>query len=240
MGRRALGISYKNVAYESHWLDGRVLPDPLTGVAIFGRSAPLEIEVGTGKGLFLQTAATRAPSRDFLGIEISKKYTFGTASILSQSGLENARIIYGDAQQVMKLVPDATVDGLHIYFPDPWWKRRHRKRRIVHRQFILEVHRVLKPGGRLHFWTDVQEYFDVSVEMIRDQTPLNGPFEVAERPAEHEFDYRTHFERRMRRHNETVYRSEFRKETGPDSRILPEREPGDQSIPGPVNDGPTG
>lgn len=209
MGRRALGTSYKHVAFESHWLDGRELPEPLTGEAIFGRNAPLEIEVGTGKGLFLQTAATSNPDRGFLGIEIARKYTFATASILSQAELSNARIIYGDAQRIFKSIPDGSVSGVHIYFPDPWWKRRHRKRRIVNKEFIMESHRVLNSAGQLHFWTDVKEYFDVGVKMIRDETPFFGPFDVPEKPAEHDFDYRTHFERRMRRHNEPVYRSLF-------------------------------
>lgn len=216
MGRRALGTSYKSVAFKSHWLDGRELPETLTGNVIFDRDAPLEIEVGTGKGLFLQTAATSNPERDFLGIEIARKYTFATASILSQSNLGNARIIYGDAQPIFKLIPDATVSGVHIYFPDPWWKRKHRKRRIVNYAFIMEAHRVLKPTGQLHFWTDVKEYFDVGVQMIRDKTPFDGPFEVPEKPAEHDFDYRTHFERRMRRHDEPVYRSLFKKQSNVD------------------------
>ena len=214
MGRRALGTSYKNVAFESHWLDGCALPDPLTGKAIFGRQAPLEIEVGSGKGLFLQTAASSNPERDFLGIEIARKYTFATASVLSQSDLKNARIIYGDAQPIFRQIPDESVHGVHIYFPDPWWKRKHRKRRIVNHAFIMESHRILRPTGLLHFWTDVQEYFDVAIKMIRQETPFVGPFEVPEKPAAHDFDYRTHFERRMRRHHEPVYRSLFAKRNG--------------------------
>ena len=67
------------------------------------------------------------------------------------------------------------------------------------------------PGGSLHFWTDVEEYFQTTLEMIAAEVALEGPLEVAERPAEHDLDYRTHFERRMRLHDEPVYRSEFRK-----------------------------
>ena len=67
------------------------------------------------------------------------------------------------------------------------------------------------PGGYLHFWTDVEEYFQTTLEMIAAEVSLEGPLEVVERPAEHDLDYRTHFERRMRMHDEAVYRSEFRK-----------------------------
>ena len=74
-----------------------------------------------------------------------------------------------------------------------------------------EVARVLTPGGRLHFWTDVEEYFHTALETLREQTQLSGPHEVQEKPADHDLDYRTHFERRMRLHGHSVYRAEFEK-----------------------------
>ena len=70
---------------------------------------------------------------------------------------------------------------------------------------------MLEPGGVFHFWTDVQEYFDSTLELIAERTGLTGPFEVAERPPSHDLDYRTHFERRTRRQGLTVYRAEFRR-----------------------------
>ena len=215
MGRRALRTNFQPDEFASHWIDGQRLTAPLEGRAIFGRTAPLEVEVGTGKGLFLQTAAANHPERDYLGIEIAKKYTFSTAARLTEAGLGNARVIHGDAQEILPLIPDNTVSAVHIYFPDPWWKRRHRKRRVVNQPFTMDVYRVLQPSGPLHFWTDVREYFEVSVEMLQQNTPFLGPFEVPEKPAEHDLDYRTHFERRMRRHEEAVYRSRFEKQGNP-------------------------
>ena len=76
---------------------------------------------------------------------------------------------------------------------------------------LRDIERTLQPGGSLHFWTDVEEYFHFAVELLAGCTALQGPLEVPEAPAEHDMAYRTHFERRMRQHNEAVYRAEFRK-----------------------------
>ncbi len=101
--------------------------------------------------------------------------------------------------------------AVHVYFPDPWWKARHKKRRVMNEAFLHDVERTLQPAGRLHFWTDVEEYFQATLSLIAACTRLVGPLSVAEQPAEHDLDYRTHFERRMRFHALPVYRSEFRK-----------------------------
>ena len=76
---------------------------------------------------------------------------------------------------------------------------------------MADIERVLEPAATLHFWTDVQEYFDTTLAMIAEVTGLLGPFAVAERPADDEFDFRTHFERRMRLHDQPVFRAEFRR-----------------------------
>ena len=101
--------------------------------------------------------------------------------------------------------------AVHVYFPDPWWKKRHRKRRVMNESFLRDVERTLRPGGTLHFWTDVEEYFQKSLKLLAARKPLRGADPVPETPAEHDMAYRTHFERRMRLNNEAVYRAEFRK-----------------------------
>jgi tRNA (guanine-N7-)-methyltransferase len=98
-----------------------------------------------------------------------------------------------------------------VYFPDPWWKKRHRKRRVMCEEFLHIIERVLCPGGALHFWTDVEEYFQTTLALIAACTRLAGPLPVAESTSTHDLDYRTHFERRMRQAALPVYRSEFRK-----------------------------
>ena len=110
-----------------------------------------------------------------------------------------------------ELIPDTSLAAVHVYFPDPWWKKRHRKRRVMNETFMQHIERTLLPGGALHFWTDVEEYFQTTLELLAAHTQLTGPIAVPETPAEHDLAYRTHFERRMRLTNEPVYRSEFRK-----------------------------
>ena len=172
------------------------------------REKPIEFEVGSGKGLFLQTAAQDHPDRNFVGIEIAGKYAKFAAAKLARHGLTNAKMLRGDANRLItQHVRDASLSAVHVYFPDPWWKKRHFKRRIMNERFVQQIQRVLKPDGELHFWTDVREYFDMAVETLAQATTLDGPHPVAEKPAEHDLDYRTHFERRMRKHGEDVFRS---------------------------------
>jgi tRNA (guanine-N7-)-methyltransferase len=188
------------------------LPRPWATDLLFDRDAPLEVEVGSGKGLFLQSAASANPAHNFLGIEIAGKYAHFAAARLAKRGLSNAIMVSGDAQGVFaELLPDNSLAAVHVYFPDPWWKKRHHKRRVMNEHFVQQIARTLIPGGALHFWTDVQERFDATLELIRSVAALVGPIDVAEKPAEHDLDYRTHFERRMRLDQKPIYRSEFRK-----------------------------
>ena len=188
------------------------LPRPWDAAALFGRQARLEVELGSGKGLFLRTAAAALPATDFLGLEISYKYARFAAARLVGHGLRNAVTVHGDGLRVFaEILPDAAVGAVHVYFPDPWWKKRHQRRRVMRESFLRDVQRVLVPGGSLHFWSDVEEYYRTSLELIAQVTTLAGPLVPAESPAMHDMDYRTHFERRMRLHGEAVYRAEFRK-----------------------------
>jgi tRNA (guanine-N7-)-methyltransferase len=213
MGRRSLKKIDPTLDLSRHLRRVDALPQPWNPEALFGRSAPLEIEIGSGKGLFLLRAAEQFPDRDFLGIELAGKYARFAAARLARSRVANAVVAHGDAMAVVSdLPPDASVAAVHVYFPDPWWKKRHHKRRIMNDLFLRNVQRVLSPGGRLHFWTDVLEYFEESLARIAAATSLAGPLPVEERPAEDSFDYRTHFERRMRLAGLPIHRAEFVRE----------------------------
>jgi len=147
-----------------------------------------------------------------LGIELAERYARYAAARLARAGLANARVAHGDALKIFReLLPAQSAAAVHVYFPDPWWKQRHRKRRVMNESFLGDVERVLQREGELHFWTDVEEYFEATLRLVGDVTKLEGPLMVDEKSAEHNLDYRTHFERRMRLNSEPVYRSLFRK-----------------------------
>jgi len=212
MGRRALRKVDPALDLSRHLRGFDELPRPWNPEVLFGRRAPLEVEVGSGKGLFLSQAAAQRPDVDFLGVEIARKYARFAAAGLARRGATNAIVVLGDALRLFsELIPDNSLAAVHVYFPDPWWKKRHKKRRVMRESFLRDLQRTLLPAGVLHFWTDVDEYFQSTLELLAAQTRLEGPFAVPEEHAEHDMAYRTHFERRMRLHNEAVYRAELRK-----------------------------
>ena len=212
MSRRALRKTDSSLDLSANLRTLDELPRPFAVEAIFGRRAPLEVEVGSGKGLFLRTAAAARPDVDFLGIEVAQKYARFAAAALAKQKLRNAVVVIGDALRIFdELLPLGSLAAVHVYFPDPWWKKRHKKRRLMRESFVRNVQRTLLPGGQLHFWTDVGEYFETSLALLRTTTGLEGPIQVDELPAQHDMDYRTHFERRVRLDQEPVYRAIFRK-----------------------------
>ena len=208
MGRRALPKLDQTLAVSRHLLDFAALASPLDRAGLFGRTAPLEVEVGSGKGLFLSRAARERPVHDFLGCEVAFRYAHYAAAQLSRVGATNALVVHGDALRLFaELLPNASVAAVHIYFPDPWWKRRHHKRRLMQQPFLQQVERVLEPGAELHFWTDVPEYFQAACADFASATNLRGPFDVPEPSVEDDWDYRTHFERRIRMDAMPVHRA---------------------------------
>lgn len=184
------------------------LPEQLTSQSLWDNDRPLEVEVGSGKGLFLATASGERVEHNFLGIEIARPYAMTAAARVLRAGRENVRMIPGDAGPLFaSRVPDQSLAAVHVYFPDPWWKKKHKKRRVLNEAFLRSISRTLAPGGRFHFWTDVLEYFETVLELAAMVVPELGPpipEEAAE--AEHDLDYRTHFERRSRQHSIPVYR----------------------------------
>jgi tRNA (guanine-N7-)-methyltransferase len=179
--------------------------------SFFPRPAPLEIEMGSGKGLFLAKAALALPEHNFLGVELVHKYATFCAARLARQDLDNARMVSGDGVRMFReLLPDACAAAVHVYFPDPWWKSRHHKRRVMNAGFVRDIQRVLEPGGALHFWTDVEQYYLGTLELLAAATNLTGPLPVPEQAPQHDLDYRTNFERRKRKDGLPIYRAEFR------------------------------
>ena len=184
-----------------HLLVPDALPTPCDPAGLFGAAFPVELEVGSGKGLFLASASKARPDTNFLGVEIAGGYARMCAGRLAAAGATNAKIVHGDGTA---LVRDR--------FPDPWWKARHRKRRVLSEPFLQQVGRVLVPDGRLHVWTDVEEYFHEAMAAAAATGLFTPPEEEPAKDPEHDLDYRTHFERRTRIAGEPVWRAVLRRQ----------------------------
>jgi tRNA (guanine-N7-)-methyltransferase len=195
--------------------DAGAEPKPLDWQAVFGNDNPVEIEVGFGKGLFLLTAAQACPAVNFLGIEVERKYQLFTATRMAKRGLRNVRLAQADARPFLRdYVATASCRAVHVYFPDPWWKERHRKRRVFTAQFAAQCGRVLRPGGRIYVVTDVSEYFEVITAQLAGQPCLRPlPAPEPHEPA-HDLDYLTNFERKFRQQGKPIYRQVYEKPNG--------------------------
>jgi tRNA (guanine-N7-)-methyltransferase len=127
--------------------------------AIFGREAPLTLEIGFGNGEALAQLAARHAQQDFLGIEVHSPGVGHLMIKLAEQESTNVRILHADAMELLRHhLPENSLDRVHLYFPDPWHKRRHHKRRIVQREFADLIARALKPGGVIHMATDWEDY----------------------------------------------------------------------------------
>ncbi len=147
---------YPGVSLKTEDLDGKI-----DFVRIFGRSGPVHIEIGAGKGTFLLNQAKAESSDNYLGIEWARKYYRHAVDRIGRWGLTNVRIIRTDAAVfIADFVPDNSVDCFHIYFPDPWPKKRHHKRRFLCPANLEHLIRCLKAAGQLRIATDHAEYFE--------------------------------------------------------------------------------
>ncbi|MGD8618809.1 MAG: tRNA (guanosine(46)-N7)-methyltransferase TrmB [Gammaproteobacteria bacterium] len=141
---------------------------PLAPEKIFGRKAPLTLEIGFGNGTTLARMAAADPATDFIGIEVHRPGIGRLLLELERLGLGNVRIYREDAVQVMQhCLPPACLDRLLLFFPDPWHKKRHHKRRLVQAEFIAMAARLLRPGGTLHMATDWEDYAAQMLEVTR-------------------------------------------------------------------------
>jgi len=191
-----------------HLVELASLPEPLDPATLFPAPSPVELEVGSGKGLFLATASAARPTCNFLGVEISGGYARMCAGRVAAVGSDNARIIHGDGTFLVRsLLPDGCLAGMHVYFPDPWWKARHKKRRVLSEPFLRHAGRTLATGADLHVWTDVEEYYHSALASAAATGLFAPPREEPAGTPLHDLDYRTHFERRTRLAGQPVWRA---------------------------------
>jgi len=173
---------------------------------IFGRTGPVHIEIGTGKGTFLVNQAKAQPEINFLGIEWANKYYRHTVDRIGRWGLAHVKIIRTEAAFCIKEhIADASVECFHIYYPDPWPKKRHHKRRFINKENTGEMIRCLKPGGTIRIATDHEDYWHQIQNVVRlspqceeiEFTPAAGA-ETGERVG-------TNYERKYIKENRRIY-----------------------------------
>ena len=158
---------------------------PLDFEAAFGRKAPVILEIGFGMGDTTAFIAKNAPDKDFIGVEV---HTPGVGSLLKLIGeqeLGNLRVIQHDAVEVLDhMIPANSLAGVHIYFPDPWHKARHNKRRLIQAPFVKKLVDHLAPGGYLHCATDWEDYAVQMLEVLGAEPGLQNTAQgYAEKPA---------------------------------------------------------
>ena len=153
----------------------------------FGRSAPVVVEIGFGMGKSLVTMAHEAPELNFLGIEVHRPGVGACLADAGELGVENLRVMEHDAVEVLKhMIPDGSLQRLQLFFPDPWQKKRHHKRRIVQAEFAELVRTKLAVGGTFHMATDWEPYAEYMAEVMNaapgyTNTAQGGDY--VERPA---------------------------------------------------------
>jgi tRNA (guanine-N7-)-methyltransferase len=189
-------------AFENSWstyglklADGAIDTD-----TVFGRSGPKVLEIGFGMGDSLLQMAAAEPATDFIGIEVHPPGVGTIMNIAQSEGISNLRVYLADANDVLEeCFPPQSIDRLQLYFPDPWHKKKHNKRRIVQPQFVQLVREKLRPGGLLHMATDWQHYAEQMLETLDEAEGFEniaGIGQYSPRP-----DYRpmTKFEKRGER-----------------------------------------
>lgn len=177
---------------------------------LFGRDAYRVLEIGFGNGLSLAEMAEQYPQQDYFGIEVHRP---GVGSLLVQVGkraLENVRVSLDDAVEVInQQIPAASFDRVQIFFPDPWHKKRHHKRRLIQANFVAQLCSKLKPGGIVHVATDWENYAEHILAVLNAEPTLeNTVTDYAPKP-----DYRPHtkYEERGKRLGHGVWDLVFRK-----------------------------
>jgi tRNA (guanine-N7-)-methyltransferase len=190
--------------------------EPLNWRRLFGNDNAVEIEVGMGKGLFLLTSALARPDTNFFGIEIVRKYQLYATTRFALRRLSNVKTVCADARWVLRqFVPPGSVTAIHVYFPDPWWKARHKKRRVFTPGFAEDVAMAIAAGGRFHIASDVEEYFGVMTGIVRTMPAFRelrtetstAPLETA--------GYQTNFERKARQKGTPIWRADYERTNEP-------------------------
>ncbi|HZL35096.1 MAG TPA: tRNA (guanosine(46)-N7)-methyltransferase TrmB [Tepidisphaeraceae bacterium] len=186
-------------------LDPDTLARPINWSELFGNDLPVELEIGIGKGTFLTEQAKARPDTNFFGIEWANWYWRYASDRLRRHGCLNSRTVRAEALFFLREhVPDASISVLHVYFPDPWPKKRHHKRRLIAPPFMQLADRILIPGGRLQIVTDHKDYFEQIEPVVKASALQIIEYNRPGSAAEGEF-VGTNFERKYQREGRPFY-----------------------------------
>jgi len=156
----------------------------LRPVVVFGREAPLVLEIGSGMGETTASIARNRPDTDFIAVEVHSPGIGSLLKLIEKEQLKNVRVLRHDALEVLeKMIPDGALAGIHLFFPDPWPKKRHHKRRLVQPAFAALAARKLAPGGYLHAATDWEDYASQMVEVLMAEPGLRRDNDAHARPS---------------------------------------------------------
>ncbi len=194
-------------------LSAENLRGPIDFTQIFGRSAPVHIEIGSGKATFLVAQAKAHPEADFLGIEWARKFYRHAVDRIGRWGLRNVRILRADAAVFLRdFLPVESVDCFHIYFPDPWPKKRHHKRRFLQEANLEILLRCLKSGGEIRLATDHADYFEQVRQVTSAYSEKLDEIEFERPAAAREGELTgTNYERKYVKQSRPIYTAAFRK-----------------------------
>lgn len=152
-----------------------VTATPLNAASIFGRTAPLIIEIGFGMGEATATIAATFPDKNFIGVEVHTPGVGALLKLIGDNNIGNLRIIQHDGVEVLKnMIPDDSLAGVHIFFPDPWPKKRHHKRRLIQPEFVRLLGQKLSSGGYVHLATDWEDYAHHMLATLGQDRALNN------------------------------------------------------------------
>ena len=186
-------------ALDNHWQTYGIdfSDNMLDFESIFGNNAPITLEIGFGNGESLLEQAINNPERNFLGIEV---HTPGVGHLIheaQQAGINNLRVIRHDAVEVLdKQIPENTLDRVQLFFPDPWHKKRHNKRRILKNDFVETIRKHLRIGGQFHMATDWENYAEHMLETMNQHPGLSNTAAEANFVSPQGLRPETKFERR--------------------------------------------
>lgn len=188
----------QQLALDNHW--DKYCLDPNADYdfsQVFGRSAPLIVEIGFGTGDSLAKMAAANPENDYIGIEVHRPGVGHLMMLLDQQGLTNVRIYCHDAIEIIeRKIADHSLAGVHLFFPDPWPKKKHHKRRIVRPSFVELLTRKLQPGGYFHTATDWQNYAEHMLEILSAGTGIGNASPTGDYCEHPEYRPLTRFEQR--------------------------------------------